>query len=95
MGKRTRMTDAEIEADLGSLRGWYCDANQICKEFRFADFNESFRFLTGVAMLAERADHHPEIWNVYDRVKLTVSTHDAGGLTALDFELAAAIDGLV
>jgi 4a-hydroxytetrahydrobiopterin dehydratase len=88
------MTDAEIEVALGPLDGWRLDGNKIQKEFLFADFNEAFRFLTGVAILAEKANHHPEIWNVYNRVRLCLSTHEAGGLTALDFALAAAVEKL-
>ncbi len=95
MNTPTRMDDAEIEVAMGPLDGWRLDGNEIQKEFLFADFNEAFRFLTGVAILAEKANHHPEIWNVYNRVRLCLSTHEAGGLTALDFALAAAVEKLV
>ncbi|MBI1366122.1 MAG: 4a-hydroxytetrahydrobiopterin dehydratase [Alphaproteobacteria bacterium] len=62
------------------------------KTFLFADFNAAFGFMTRVALAAEKADHHPEWFNVYNRVEITLSTHDAGGLTMRDVELAAFIE---
>ncbi len=89
-----RLSESEIEAGLGSLAGWSRQGESIEGSWRFADFRSAFAFLVQVALLAERADHHPEIWNVYDRVRLSLTTHDAGGLTARDFELAGQIDAL-
>ncbi len=66
----------------------------IQRAFKFADFNEAFGFMTQVALLAEKMDHHPEWFNVYNRVEITLSTHDAGGLSERDIELAARIDKL-
>ena len=63
--------------------------------FRFADFNEAFGFMTRVALYAEKADHHPEWFNVYDRVEVTLSTHDAGGLSARDVAMARYIAALL
>ncbi len=67
----------------------------IARSFRFADFSGAFAFMTRVALLAEKLDHHPEWSNVYNRVDIVLSTHDAGGLTARDLDLARAIDRLV
>ena len=63
--------------------------------FRFADFGEAFAFMTRVPIHADKADHHPEWFNVYDRVEITLTTHDAGGLSARDVEMAGFIDSLV
>jgi 4a-hydroxytetrahydrobiopterin dehydratase len=66
----------------------------ISKSFRFKDFSEAFGFMTRAALAAERINHHPEWRNVWNRVDVTLSTHDAGGLTGLDIELAATMDRL-
>jgi 4a-hydroxytetrahydrobiopterin dehydratase len=66
----------------------------ITRDWVFVDFNEAFAFMTRVAMLAERYDHHPEWSNVYNRVSITLTTHDAGGLSSRDLELAQRIDSL-
>ncbi|WP_027285181.1 4a-hydroxytetrahydrobiopterin dehydratase [Rubritepida flocculans] len=67
----------------------------IQRAFRFRDFNAAWGFMARVALLAERQDHHPEWFNVYNRVEITLTTHDAGGLSARDVALARAIDALV
>jgi 4a-hydroxytetrahydrobiopterin dehydratase len=64
------------------------------REFTFRDFNEAFGFMTRAALVAEKLDHHPEWFNVYDKVEVTLATHDAGGVTERDVELAAAMDRL-
>jgi 4a-hydroxytetrahydrobiopterin dehydratase len=64
----------------------------IARAFRFKDFNAAFGFMTRVALLAEKMDHHPEWFNVYNRVEVTLATHDAGGITDKDIEMAKAID---
>jgi 4a-hydroxytetrahydrobiopterin dehydratase len=66
----------------------------ITRAFRFKDFSEAWGFMARVALLAEAQDHHPEWFNVWNRVEITLSTHDAGGLSARDVRLARAIDGL-
>ena len=66
--------------------------NAILRKFRFADFNQAFAFMTRVALRAEQLDHHPEWTNVYDRVEIILSTHDAGGVTDLDLQLARFCD---
>jgi len=90
-----RLTPAEIETALAALPGWAlrADGAAIVRTFRFGDFAEAFGFMTRVAILAEKADHHPEWFNVYNRVEITLTTHDAGGLSARDVALAGAIDG--
>jgi len=67
----------------------------ITREFAFEDFSEAFDFLTQIALYAERADHHPELYNVYSRVVVTLTTHDAGGISQRDIEMACFIDGLL
>ena len=81
-------------AALATLSGWseVDGRDAITKTFVFRDFNAAFGFMTRVALLAERADHHPEWSNVYKTVVVTLATHDAGGLTALDVRLAEAMN---
>ncbi len=88
------MTDKEIQQKLAELNGWRLDGNAIKKSWQFRDFSEAMRFINKVAELAEKHDHHPELFNVYNRVELRFSTHDAGGLTEKDFAIAKAIDEL-
>ncbi len=88
------MTDKEIQQKLAELNGWTRDGNAIKKSWQFRDFSEAMRFINKVAELAEKHDHHPELFNVYNRVELRFSTHDAGGLTEKDFAIAKAIDEL-
>ena len=81
---------------VSALAGW-ADVegrDAIRKVFAFGDFNEAFGFMSRVALIAEKADHHPEWFNVYNRVEITLSTHDAGGLSRRDVDLARAIDRL-
>ncbi|PDQ17534.1 4a-hydroxytetrahydrobiopterin dehydratase [Mesorhizobium sanjuanii] len=81
--------DAIAEA-LAGLDGWSLagDGRSISRKFTFRNFSEAFAFMTRVALAAEKMDHHPDWSNVYKTVNVTLNTHDAGGLTALDFELA-------
>ena len=91
-----RLTDAEREAALVRLPGWTLRADDlaISRDFRFADFAEAFAFMTRVALFADKADHHPEWSNVYNRVQITLTTHDAGGLSRRDITMAEAIDAI-
>ncbi len=84
---------ARAEA-LAGLAGWteLKDRDAIQKSYRFKDFTEAFGFMTRVALLAEKADHHPEWSNVYNRVEIVLTTHDADGLSQRDIDLAKAID---
>jgi 4a-hydroxytetrahydrobiopterin dehydratase len=91
-----RLTDAE-RAGLAELAGWTVlpKRDAIKRSFKFANFNEAFGFMARVALLAEKADHHPEWSNVYNRVEIVLSTHDAGGLSKRDAALAKAINALL
>lgn len=86
------LTAEEVEARLRPLDGWAREGNEIGKLYRFPGFDEAMAFVNRVAGLAREADHHPDIRISYDRVKLTLSTHSAGGVTERDFALAARID---
>lgn len=87
-----RLTEEQLAAGLAALPGWEREGDALRRSFRFADFAAAFAFMTAVAADAEELDHHPDWTNVYDRVDVRLSTHDAGGLTRLDLELAARID---
>src|SRR5262249_22659337 len=91
-----KLDDAARAALGASLPGWRMadGRDAIARSFRFADFSEAFGFMSRVAMLAEKHDHHPEWSNVWNRVDILLSTHDAGGLSARDVALAQAIDAL-
>lgn len=92
----SKLTDHEREALLGAHPAWALvrDGTAIRREFRFTDFSEAWAFMARVALLAERHDHHPEWSNVYNRVEIELTTHDAGGLSARDAQMAAEIDAL-
>ncbi|MBA5778638.1 4a-hydroxytetrahydrobiopterin dehydratase [Stappia sp. F7233] len=91
-----KLNPAECAKLLGELAGWSMaeDGRAIERAFRFANFVEAFAFMTKVAMRAEKMNHHPEWSNVYGRVTIRLTTHDAGGLTERDAKLARAIDQL-
>ena len=91
------LTDTERAAVLAELSGWAeaREGKAIARTARFADFSEAFAFMTRVALLAESQDHHPEWFNVYNRVEITLTTHDAGGLSQRDVTMARAIDALL
>ena len=91
-----RLTSEERASELADLRGWQAVAGRdaIQRHFRFADFTAAWGFMTKVALAAEKADHHPEWFNVYNRVEITLSTHEADGLTSRDIELARFIDSI-
>src|SRR5690349_23995585 len=92
----TKLAGSDRTSALAKLKGWSevsgCDA--ITRKFVFKDFNEAFGFMTRAALVAEKMDHHPEWSNVYKTVEVTLSTHDAGGLTELDVKLAETMDRL-
>jgi 4a-hydroxytetrahydrobiopterin dehydratase len=93
---RPKLTGQACSDALKTLKGWseVTGRDAIAKKFVFKDFNEAFGFMTRVALIAEKMDHHPEWSNVYKTVEVTLSTHDAGGVTELDIKLAAAMDRL-
>lgn len=92
----TKLTDTERAEHLPTLERWtfVADEDAIRRSFKFVDFVDAFGFMTRVALLAEKADHHPEWSNVYGRVEINLTTHDAGGLSMRDVDLARAIDRL-
>jgi 4a-hydroxytetrahydrobiopterin dehydratase len=94
MGSST-LSDDEIADRLESLEGWARDGAEIQRSLEFDGFNEAVGFINRIAEHADAADHHPEIFNVYNQVDLTLTTHDAGGLTDKDFDLAEKINGEV
>lgn len=91
-----RLTDAERRDALAALPAWHLreDGLAIVRKLKFADFNEAFGFMTRVALQADKVDHHPEWFNVYNRVEITLTTHDALGLSRRDVEMAHFIDAV-
>lgn len=91
---REKLGSEAVEEALGALPGWTlaADGRSIGRTFTFKNFSEAFAFMTRCALAAEKMDHHPDWSNVYKTVKVNLSTHDAGGLTALDFDLARRMD---
>ncbi|HSJ07591.1 MAG TPA: 4a-hydroxytetrahydrobiopterin dehydratase [Longimicrobiales bacterium] len=94
MSTRTRLSDAEIATALEALPQWRLDDGRLLREFEFDDFVHAFRFMVAVALVAERMNHHPDWTNVYKTVWIRLTTHDLGGLSTWDVELATRIDGL-
>jgi 4a-hydroxytetrahydrobiopterin dehydratase len=90
----SRLSDQEVHERLGKLQGWERDGDRIRKQWRFAGFAQAMGFVNRVAELAEAMNHHPDFLIHYDRVTLTLWSHDTGGLTARDFRLAQGIDAL-
>ncbi len=88
-----KLDDAAVAQALVDLPGWTRNGDGIDRRYVFRDFTEAFGFMARVALLAEKADHHPEWSNVYNKVDIRLTTHEAGGLSTRDFALARAIDG--
>jgi 4a-hydroxytetrahydrobiopterin dehydratase len=89
-----KLTDADIAARLKTLPGFSVVGGKLHKIFVFTDFVEAWGFMSAVALVAEAMGHHPEWSNVWNRVTVDLTTHDAGGLTALDFDLGARMEAL-
>ena len=94
MGKPTRLNDEQVSEALADLSGWEIADGKLHREFKFGDFVEAFGFMSRVALAAERMDHHPEWFNVYNRVVVDLRTHDCDGISDRDFALAGTIDKL-
>jgi 4a-hydroxytetrahydrobiopterin dehydratase len=94
MSNVVRLSDADIRSRIGSLPGWEFRDDGLLRQFEFADFTEAFTFMTAVAFVAERMGHHPEWNNVYDKVAIRLSTHDAGGVSENDVAMAKEISAL-
>ncbi len=89
-----KLTEAEVSAAMGQLAGWIVQNEKLHREYKFADFPHAFGFMATAAPAIEKMDHHPEWCNVYNRVTVDLSTHDAGGITQKDFALARLLDGI-
>ena len=92
MTRPSLLPDAEIRERLKAHPAWTYEGARLKREFRFAGFSEAFGFMARVALFAEKIDHHPDWTNVWNRVSVALNTHDAGGVTDLDFRLAAEMD---
>lgn len=94
MSSPTKLESAAIDAALATLRGWSVQQGKLHREYAFADFVAAFGFMSSAALVIQSLDHHPEWSNVYGRVTIDLTTHDAGGLTELDLKLARALEEL-
>ena len=90
-----KMTSAQIESELKNLQDWELKNDKLHRELKFKNFVQAFGFMTQVAILAQEMDHHPEWFNVYSRVTIDLTTHEANGISTRDFELAQKIDKVV
>jgi 4a-hydroxytetrahydrobiopterin dehydratase len=91
---RERLTEDQLADALQQLDGWSIDEGRLLRELQFDDFIQAFGFMASVALVAQQMDHHPDWTNVYDRVRIHLHTHDRGGITDRDVELATRIDAL-
>jgi 4a-hydroxytetrahydrobiopterin dehydratase len=91
---REKMTDAEIAADLPKLAGWTLKDGKLHREYKFPDFKRAMDFMQSAVADIDKMDHHPEWFNVYNKVIVDLNTHDAGGITAMDFKLGELLEGL-
>jgi 4a-hydroxytetrahydrobiopterin dehydratase len=89
-----KLSDSEIREKLNSLQGWSVQDGKLHKEYKFADFIHAFGFMSTAAIAIEKMNHHPEWSNVYNRVTVDLTTHDAGGISQNDFDLATLLDGI-
>ena len=89
-----RLSETEITEELKKLEGWAIKDNKLHKEFQFDSFNQAFGFMTRAAMEIEKMNHHPEWFNVYNRITVDLTTHDAGGITNNDINLARILNSL-
>lgn len=92
MTRPAKLSEREIAEALRTLPHWALVDGKLHRELRFHDFSQAFGFMARVALVAEKLDHHPDWSNVWNRVSVSLVTHDAGGVTRLDVELARAID---
>jgi 4a-hydroxytetrahydrobiopterin dehydratase len=91
----TKATESEIQKVIAELESWTIEDGKLHREYRFRDFVQAFGFMSQVALLAERAAHHPEWFNVYNRVVVDLTTHEAQGITQKDFDLAREMEEIV
>ena len=90
-----RLSESDIKKELEKLVGWNVKNDKLHKEFQFDNFNQAFGFMTRAAMEIEKMNHHPEWFNVYNRITVDLTTHDAGGITNNDVNLAKILNSLV
>jgi 4a-hydroxytetrahydrobiopterin dehydratase len=90
----TKLSESDVRSALRGLSGWTVLDGKLHREYKFADFIHAFGFMTSAAIVAEAMGHHPEWFNVYNRLTVDLTTHDAGGISAKDLELAAKLDAL-
>ena len=93
MSARNKLTEAEIHSALKELKDWSLAQGKLHREYKFADFVHAFGFMATSAIAIEKMNHHPEWFNVYNKVIVDLTTHDAGGISAKDIELAKLLDG--
>ena len=89
-----KLSVEEVITGLEALPGWSLVDDKLKREFKFSDFSEAFGFMTSAAICSEKMNHHPEWFNVYNKVRVQLMTHEADGITALDFELAGRMNRL-
>ena len=90
-----KLTDEELQRELTTLTDWSLRDGKLFRAIRFVNFSATFSFMTQVALMAEKADHHPEWFNVYNRLDIWLTTHDADGISQRDIDMARAIDALL
>jgi 4a-hydroxytetrahydrobiopterin dehydratase len=91
----TKLSQEQIKNELKNMPGWTVVESKLHKEFQFDDFNQAFGFMTRAAMHIEKMNHHPEWFNVYNKLVVDLTTHDAGGITENDIKLAKTLNSLV
>lgn len=89
-----RLSSEEIDQSLRQVQGWQVVNNKLHREYRFTDFIHAFGFMATAAIAIEKMNHHPEWFNVYNRVTIDLTTHDSGGITQNDIDLAQLLDGI-
>jgi len=94
MANPMKLTEAELAAALKNLAEWKLEGGKLHREYAFADFITAFGFMASAALVAQGMDHHPEWFNVWNKVRVDLTTHDAGGITELDVKLAQAMEAL-
>ena len=94
MADRQKLSEADVQARLSNIPGWTVADGKLHREYSFKDFVRAFGFMASAALVAESMNHHPEWFNVYSTVRVDLATHDAGGITELDFSLAGKMEEL-
>ena len=90
-----KYSNIEIQTAMKTLNNWILNEDKIKKQFQFKDFSEALAFIVRIGILAEKQNHHPELYNVYNKVTIALTTHDVSGLSDKDFLLASSIDAIL